>query len=395
MVNITKGSVVFKHTPKDFIVEELWDNYTCKVSEDISALSNYKINLDNLDAQGERDFLSCEMEKLNIDHFTAMSILSTELKNQAHELGFAGTKDKLAWTCQKISIFNPKADKILSFSHPNVFIKNFKWIRHKIKVGDLIGNKFKITLRDVDSDAIKVLSRVRNTEFIPNFFGTQRFGSLRGDNVKIGKLILQKRFKDAVLALLSGFGDKEDDEVKRAKIKFRAEKDIVKAKEYFPNNLLMEHTIIEHLSKSDSKEDWTGALNTLDKKILLIMCQAVQSHLFNEILMRAIEEGLDLYNSVIPLPGFDSKFPPAGNLGRIEQEVLKANSLDLRDFNVKAIPTLSLSSSPRKAFFKVRDLKAETQDDELFPHSKKIILSFVLDSGVYATTLLENFFILR
>jgi tRNA(Glu) U13 pseudouridine synthase TruD len=37
----------------------------------------------------------------------------------------------------------------------------------------------------------------------------------------------------------------------------------------------------------------------------------------------------------------------------------------------------------------------QTADDDLFPLSKKIMLSFVLDSGVYATTFLEQFFELR
>lgn len=394
MANINKGSVLFKHKPQDFIVEEVWGNYVCKVSSDSSALNNSKVNISNLDAQEGRDFLSCELEKLNLDHFTAMSILSKELNNQPHELGFAGTKDKIAWTCQKISIFNANVEKISVFHHPGIILKNFKWIRHKIKIGDLSGNRFSIVLRDADEDALKILSRVRNTEFIPNFFGVQRFGSLRADNVKIGKLIFQKKYKEAILALLYGFGDKEDDEVKRAKIKFKSEKDISKAKSYFPAHLYMEHAILDHLSEKGQEQDWLGALSTIDRKVLLIMCQAVQSQLFNEVLERAIDEGLSLHKTSINLLGFDSSFSP-GDSGRIEREILKSNSLELKDFSVPDLPFLSLRSSTRKACFAVHDLKAETADDELFPPSKKIILSFVLDSGSYATTLLENFFVLR
>ena len=39
----------------------------------------------------------------------------------------------------------------------------------------------------------------------------------------------------------------------------------------------------------------------------------------------------------------------------------------------------------------VKDLEVEVADDEKFSSSKKIILKFILPSGVYATTFLENF----
>ena len=392
MTEQDKGSVVFKHRPEDFIVEEIGDNYNCKVSESPILLENAHVDFGKLDCTDRRDFLTCDLEKINMDHFNVFSILSKELHNFPHELGYAGTKDKIAWTCQRISIFNADIERIGKFSSPGIILKNFKWAKHKIKIGDLSGNKFKIILRDVDKEAIKILSRVRNTEYLPNFFGAQRFGSVRKENVIIGKLILKLRFQEAVFAYLTGFGDKESDEVKRAKKKLKIEKSLADAKLYFPQELRLEHLILDYLSRNN--KDWLGALNIIGEKSLLMMCQSVQSKIFNDILERAIEERINLKKICIPLIGYNSNFSE-GRMGEIEREVLRDNNLEINNFKIPQSPYLSLKSSVRNAFFKVNELNIETEEDELFPLSKKIVLTFILDSGTYATTFLEQFFTLR
>jgi tRNA(Glu) U13 pseudouridine synthase TruD len=122
---------------------------------------------------------------------------------------------------------------------------------------------------------------------------------------------------------------------------------------------------------------------------------AVQSHIFNEILRRALEEGLDFTKKgqqSCLLVGYKTRFFD-GRLGEIEREVLAENNLELNDFDVEEISYLRIKGSFRKAITEVTDLNIETEDDEEFLNSKKIILSFTLPSGVYATTYLENYFV--
>ena len=64
-------------------------------------------------------------------------------------------------------------------------------------------------------------------------------------------------------------------------------------------------------------------------------------------------------------------------------------------FSVPQMPFLTLKGSKRKAFSEIKNLDVRIEEDELFPLSKKIILEFELDSGSYATTFLEGFFVLR
>jgi len=247
MAELNKGSVVFKHRPEDFIVEEMWGSEVCKLSDSSADLENAIVDFGRLDVEDRRDFLTCEVEKMNIDHFTLMSVLAKELRNFPHELSYAGTKDKIAWTCQKISIFNAKIERIRNFSFPGIKLKNFKWAKHKIKIGDLTSNKFRVVLRDVDSDAIKILNKVRNSEYIPNLFGSQRFGSLRQENVRIGILILKGKFQEAVFEYLIAYGKDEDEEVRKAKRKLKTDKNMLLAREYFPKNLRIECNILNYL----------------------------------------------------------------------------------------------------------------------------------------------------
>jgi len=387
-----KGSVVFKHKPEDFIVEEIAENgEVCKISESREVFESMKVDFGKLDVNDRRNFLACDMEKIGIDHINAIGILRSGLGKQTHEIGLAGAKDKLAWSCQRMSIFDPNIERVRAFSDGGIRLKNFKWIRHKIKTGDLKGNRFRITLRDVDSQAIKILNRLRNAEYLPNLFGLQRFG-FRKDNFTIGKLIFKKKFGEAVLAYLTGYRDDEGEEVKKAKKRLKISKDIVRAGEYFPSELVTEHRIIRHLK--ENPKDYIGALRILGEKVLLIICQSVQSQLFNEVLLRGIDEKVITKDSEISLIGYDYE-SLSTRISRIEEAILIENGLETRDFKLLEMPYLSLTSGKRKALFNVRELEINISDDEIFEHSKKIVLSFSLDSGSYATTLLENFFVLR
>ncbi|MCK5321183.1 tRNA pseudouridine(13) synthase TruD [Candidatus Pacearchaeota archaeon] len=378
-----------KDQVEDFIVEEIGDKWVCKVS-DIFA-PNLNPDLAGLDMNGSREFLWCEMEKQNIDHFQAIKEVALQIGKGVGAIGYGGTKDKKAWTSQRISIFQPDIEKIKAFHHPKITLKNFKWNKRKIKMGYLEANHFKITLRDIDKkDAIKISSSIRKTDWFPNYFGAQRFGSLRGNNVKIGKLIFKRKFKEAIWAILTDIGD-EQPEVKFAREKLKQEKDFATAVEYFPNYLRLEKQILFYLAKNP--DDFLGAIKRAERKNILMFLHAVQSKIFNDILGQALEEGMDFTKEgqkSCLLMGYKTRFFN-GRLGEIEQQVLADHDLKLEDFDIQEIPYFRIKGSFRKAVTEVKDLEVEVADDEKFSSSKKIILKFILPSGVYATTFLENF----
>jgi tRNA pseudouridine13 synthase len=329
-----------KHKTEDFIVEEIGEKWICKISEDFT---QPKIKID----YSEKPFLWCELEKKDIDHFTTIKIITSQINATNFQIGYAGTKDKKAHTSQRISIENPNLELLENFQHQNIILKNFKWNKRKVKMGYLDANHFKITLRDIDKkDAIKISNQIKKTTFFPNYFGPQRFGINQG-NIKIGKQILKRNFNKAFQLI------KED------------------APNLFANNL-----------------------KQVPRKTLLIYVHAVQSIIFNDIVSQALEENLDLTQkgqTTGILAGYKTRFSQ-GRLGEIEQEILKKHNIELEDFNIKEIPFLRIKGSFRKAITKIEDLEIKTLDDKEFESTKKIILEFTLPSGVYATTFLENFF---
>ena len=104
------------------------------------------------------------------------------LKNKGFKVGFAGLKDKNAVTTQYISVYR----KRISFEIDNVELKYLGSGRKPIYMGQLEGNEFIITIRDLD----KKLDDVKE---VVNYFGEQRFS---WQNVDLGRSLVKRDFKD-------------------------------------------------------------------------------------------------------------------------------------------------------------------------------------------------------
>ena len=388
---IAKVAATLKHFPTDFIVEEIADKWNCKVSKEF--IPNEPTNLEGLDKESQKDFLWLELEKLDIDHFTAIKELTNRLRKGTDAIGYAGTKDKSAWTSQRISIFTPDLEKIKNFKHEKIILKNFKWNKRKIKLGYLEGNHFKLILRNIDKkDAVKISNNIRGLKNFPNYFGSQRFG-LRENNTEIGKLILKRNWKEAVEEILYKTSPNERQDITDARKRLNEEKNFEEALKYFPRNLRLERGIISQLARDS--DDYLAAIKRGERKNILMFIHSVQSKIFNEILETALDEGMDFTKKgqeSCLLVGYKTRFYD-GRLGDIEKAVIKNNNLTLEDFDVKEIPYLRIKGSFRKALTIIKDLSLDIEDDEEFKGSKKIIVKFTLPSGVYATTFLDNFFI--
>lgn len=72
---------------------------------------------------------------------------------------------------------------------PNVEVGDFEQTKNLLKIGDLFGNRFNITLRDISCDPKIVqdsFESIVKNGFI-NYFGIQRFGSFENSTCFIGK----------------------------------------------------------------------------------------------------------------------------------------------------------------------------------------------------------------
>jgi tRNA pseudouridine13 synthase len=120
---------------------------------------------------------------------------------QLMDVGYAGLKDRYAITRQWFSIYLPKGETpdLTQLQHPE--FKVLSQSRHvkKLRPGDLLGNRFRIVLRDVTGgpgaiDALESNLQSVASQGVPNYFGAQRFGH-DGGNVEQGRAMLAREIR--------------------------------------------------------------------------------------------------------------------------------------------------------------------------------------------------------
>ena len=118
------------------------------------------------------------------------------------EVGYAGLKDKAARTTQTFSIPvhapRPGVEAEMAQRIRDELSVTLNWAalhRNKLKIGHLLGNRFRIVVTDLAlpveaalAAAEPIAARLR-AQGAPNFFGVQRFGG-QGDNARQGYDIL-------------------------------------------------------------------------------------------------------------------------------------------------------------------------------------------------------------
>lgn len=134
---------------------------------------------------GEGEHLYVELEKRALSTPELVRRVALAAAVEPRDIGYAGLKDKHAVTSQWLSLPG-RAKPPEAWTLPDG-IRVLKASRHanKLRTGHLTGNKFRINLVGIDSEAPSraqaIADRLR-THGMPNYFGAQRFGR-GGENV--------------------------------------------------------------------------------------------------------------------------------------------------------------------------------------------------------------------
>ena len=166
------------------------------------------------------NYFVLQIKKEHLSTWDLLKTISKKLGIDEHQIGYAGLKDKNATTTQYISIPLNKSRDYKKLNSKNIqVLKTFKH-HEKLKIGNLSGNRFKITLKDIKAEELpliyQTLSQIQKNG-MPNYFGYQRFGKeynfeqakqiIYGDEVvtdkkvaKFLKLAYQSYFFNAWLA---------------------------------------------------------------------------------------------------------------------------------------------------------------------------------------------------
>ena len=259
----------------------------------------------------------------------AIALVARNLKVRQKEIGDAGNKDKKAITTQYISIKNMKQQD-LDLDRLKLTFKGY--CSKPICLGDLEGNEFIINV--ITENKPKELTQ------IVNYFGQQRFST---NNKNIGKLILKKNFKEAVELIIS------DDQEKSKKLSPYLEK---------------------------RKNDYVGALRLILPKLLKLYIHSYQSYLWNKL---AEKESKSEENKKLPIIGFGT------NPSKEILNLLKEESIKIRDFIIRQIPELTAEGTYRELFTEIKELNIKKEE-------KGYNLQFKLKKGCYATEVIRQLF---
>lgn len=142
--------------------------------------------------EGEGPHLLVRIRKSRLSTARAMQALSRYWDVPRREMGYAGRKDRHALTTQWLSVpwptmaSLPAPGRIPLENDPDAMLEVIEVTRHrrKLPVGALAGNRFRLTLRELDIPASALQARVVTIARygVPNYFGPQRFGR-DGDNL--------------------------------------------------------------------------------------------------------------------------------------------------------------------------------------------------------------------
>jgi len=354
--------------------------------------------------------------------------IASNLRVGRGKVGFAGTKDGRSVATQLMS-FDAQIEAVAALSIPDVSIIGPYRARRMVTIGDLIGNKFRIKVSGVadgpsaERTCAAVWTKLEELGGFPNFFGPQRFGSVRPITHLIGKDLIRGDFEGAVMKYIANPSDEEQSEANDARATLQQTRDYERALKEFPTKLTFERMMIGHLK--DKPADYLGALRTLPRNLLMMFVHAYQSYLFNKMLSERIRRGISIRVPEIgdlvlplnkaglpdhddPIPVDDSTMPKAfaacrdrkafvsgllygtesefaeGVMGEIERGIIDAEHIERPDFQIVGLREASSSGTRRELLAICRDFRMSFGGSEAQ-------FSFTLNKGCYATALLREF----
>lgn len=387
--------------PEDFMVEEvLADGSRAEVEQAKKVVQ----------VTGKGRYLVCVLTKRGWDTILAVKAVAEQLGRDVESIHIAGIKDAKAVTAQHISIGRVTPEQISQVKIRDINLHPICFVNEKIYSGLLSGNYFRIVIRDIAHSPSVIEKRMENIQNelcsldgIPNFFGHQRFGTVRPITHVVGEHMIRGEWEKAALTFLGMSSEYEHPEARRARQQLWDTRDFKAALYSFPHQLKYERFMLGHLAKH--RKDFVGAFRRLPLRLCKLFVQAYQSFLFNKFLSARIKHEMPL-NQVLnedytvkvsnttcvalPLVGFKQSIS-VGRQGEVEKKILEAENVKPNDFRVTKMPKISAQGGLRTALASINSLSVEKPTlDQANRKKRQIKIGFMLPSGSYATVLLRE-----
>ena len=413
---------------EDFVVEELLVD---------GSLAEVSLPVEGWEPAGEGRYLICVLVKRRWDTFLAVREVAQRLRISQKRIRFAGIKDTKALTAQHISLQNVSPNRVLDVQIKDIMLYPQRFSKERVYSQLIKGNRFHITVRGIDHPVSVIEERAKSVQDeiesiggVPNFFGHQRFGTIRPNTHQIGKHLTRGDVEKAALAFLAEPSVHEHPEAREARQRLQDTMDFGEALERFPRFLRYERFMLRHLAKYPN--DFVGAFRELPRRLRKLFVQGYQSYLFNRFISERIRRGIPLDEPQIgdytikfdehglpteeydqatetniqaiersvkegkmcvaaPLIGPDMP-PSKGIQGEIEQKILEAENVAPEKFKIPFMPEATAEGRVRAVLIPVWNLlQEEIAEDKENPGNQMMKLGFTLNRGSYATVLLREF----
>lgn len=405
---------MLRQEPEDFIVKEVsgWD------------------------VENSGKYLILELTKKDWDTHHIIRDLSRALGISQKRIGFAGTKDKRAVTNQRISIFDLPEASIANIHIKDVQLTPIGKHRRAVELGDLQGNTFQITIRNIDLDKNElkqrmdeITSEINSIGGVPNFFGIQRFGAIRPVTHLVGEALVRGSAEEAAMVYIAASFRDEPEDTRIARDEVRNTRNFAQGLRTFPPRLRYERAMMHYLM--EHPDDYKGSFSMLTETMSRMFVHAFQSYIYNRVICARIQAGiplnrvvegdivcfknsdslpdtsktqrvnavnLDGMNNLIkrgrafvtaPLFGYDTEMA-AGVPGELESTIIDELKLKPEDFRLEEMPSMASRGQRREILLNVQP-RSEVLEDELNIGKLKVVVDFFLPKGSYATTVLREY----
>ncbi|MFQ6064962.1 MAG: tRNA pseudouridine(13) synthase TruD [Candidatus Bathyarchaeia archaeon] len=382
-------------------------------------------------------YLVCLLVKRDWDTLLAIREVAKHLGIGRERIQIAGMKDAKALTAQHTTISRITPEQISQVKIKDVVLRPLYYSSTKLSSKLLFGNQFHISIRAIPHAPEVIKQRIEQVQSdlskiggLPNFFGHQRFGTIRPITHQVGKHLVKGDLEKAALTFLAQPSLHEHPESREARQQLQDTGDFREALRVFPRVLKYERLMLSHLARQP--RDFLGALRRLPFKLRRLFVQAYQSFLFNRFLSERISRGISLaiaqrgdyvtkldshglptasftratarslqsiqkaidedkMRIAIPLIGLEQN-PSNGLQGEIEAGILDAENLTPKNFKISCMHEISARGGLRTALTPIINPSIEElSEDSANPSKQALKLGFMLQRGSYATVLLREF----